>query len=96
MGDAEDLMPFAERLHLRADGVGDFAADIGVDFVEDEQRDGVLRGERDFTASMTREISPLEAMALSGLAGSPGFGAKRNSARLESVRAGLGEGAKCD
>ena len=43
----------------------------------------------DFTASITREISPLDAMALSGFAGSPGFGAKRNSTVFKPVRPGL-------
>ena len=32
-----------------------------------------------FKASMTREISPLDAIARSGRSGSPGFGAKRKS-----------------
>lgn len=46
MADAEDLMMLPERTHFRTDGVRDFSAHIGVDFVEDEQRDRVLRRER--------------------------------------------------
>ncbi len=46
--DAEHLMAFAKGTHFRGDGVGDFAADVGVDFIEHEQRNSVLRGERGF------------------------------------------------
>ncbi len=48
MRDAEDLVGGAEAPHLCADGMGDFAADVGVDFVEHQQRDAVLRGQRAF------------------------------------------------
>ena len=44
--DAKHLVIFAERLHLRPDGIRDFAADVRVDLVEDEQRDRVLCRER--------------------------------------------------
>ncbi len=37
---------FAERAHFRADRMRDLAADVGVDLIEDEERDGVLRGQR--------------------------------------------------
>ncbi len=53
MGDAEDLVGSAEAPHFCADGMGDLAADIGVDFVEDEQgnavlgREGAFDGEHD-------------------------------------------------
>ena len=48
VGDAEDLALAAKRTHFFADGMGDLAADIGVDFVEDEQANRVLGGERRF------------------------------------------------
>ena len=48
MRDAKNLMLAAERSHLGADGIRDFAADVCVDLVEDEQRNRILRGERRF------------------------------------------------
>ena len=48
MGDAEDLAAVAESAHFLADGVGGFAADVGVYFVEDEEGDVVLGGKNGF------------------------------------------------
>ncbi len=48
VGDAEDLVGGAKAAHFSADGMGDLAADIGVDFIEDEQRDAVLGGQGAF------------------------------------------------
>ena len=70
----------AELAQPRADGAGGVAADAGVDLVEHERRVG-----RDgawatlMIASITRESSPPEAISRSGPAGTPGFGAIRNS-----------------
>ena len=44
MADAKDLVGGGEGAHFGADGVSDFATDIGIDFVEDEEGDGVLGG----------------------------------------------------
>ena len=46
--DANHLMIAPQRLHLRADSMRDFAADVRVDLVEDEQRNRIVRGERGF------------------------------------------------
>ena len=48
MGDANHLMIAAQRLHLCANCVGDFTADVGVDLVEDEQWNLVMCGQRRF------------------------------------------------
>ena len=40
--DGDDLMRPADLSQLVADGVGDFAADVGVDFVKDEQGNPVV------------------------------------------------------
>ncbi len=42
------------------------------------------------TASMTREISPLDAICLSGFSGSPGLGPNWNSIVSAPVEVGLG------
>ena len=44
MGNAEHLAAGTDLAHLRADGMRDFAADVRVDFVEDEHGHFVLRG----------------------------------------------------
>ena len=43
MGDAKHLSLPAQPPHFLADGLGGFAAHIGVHFVKDQDRDGVLR-----------------------------------------------------
>ena len=48
VSDAEDLAAIAESAHFFADGVGGFAADVGVHFVKDEEGDVVLGGEDGF------------------------------------------------
>ena len=48
VSDAKDLAAFAKAPHLFADGVGGFAADVGVHFVEDKQGDVVLGCEDGF------------------------------------------------
>ena len=48
VSDAEDLAAVAEDSHFLADGVGSFAADVGVHFVEDEEGDVVLGCEDGF------------------------------------------------
>ena len=55
VGDGEDLSLVCDGAHFLANGVGDFAADICVDLVEYEQRDGVLRGEGGFYAAYFRD-----------------------------------------
>ena len=40
----DDLVALPEGCHLGPHGLGDFAADVGVDFVEHEQRDRILAG----------------------------------------------------
>ena len=54
MGDAEHLMASPRDLIFCTDRVRDLAADVGVDLVEDEQRDGVLRGERGLSRRASR------------------------------------------
>ena len=48
VGNAEDLVGGAEAAHLCADGMGDFAADVCVDLIENEEGDAVLCGEGAF------------------------------------------------
>src|SRR5882724_5856600 len=48
MRDANDLVFISQSLHLSADGVRDFAPDVGVDLIEDKQGNGVLRRQRRF------------------------------------------------
>ena len=79
MRDDQHLVPLAQRPHLARDRVRDLAAHVRVDLVEHQQRHGVLIGQRAFTASITRLISPLDPMERSGFGGSPGFGANKNS-----------------
>ena len=43
--DAEDLMFSSDVPHLEANGIGGFAADVGVHFIEDEHGDFVHVGE---------------------------------------------------
>jgi hypothetical protein len=46
MGNAKHLMALRQLTHARADGVGDFAADVRVNLIEDQQRHCILRGQR--------------------------------------------------
>jgi len=94
MGDAEDLVGTAECGHAGADGVGDLAADIGVDFVEDEQGDAVLCGEGAFDSEHHAGDFTGGAMRRRGLAGSPGLGAKRNSMVSQPEWAGFSNGRR--
>ncbi len=45
VGDAEDLMVAGDVAHLLSDHLGGFAADIGIDFIEDEDGHLILGGE---------------------------------------------------
>ena len=45
MGDAEDLVVGGDLAELLSHGMGGFAADVGIDLVEDEDRHGVLGGQ---------------------------------------------------
>ena len=82
VGDAEDLLAAAEGFELLADGFGGAAADADVDFVEDEgARGGVLLlglggalFDATLRASMTRDISPPEAISCEGLERLAGVG----------------------
>ena len=46
MGDAEDLVRCGEFFHLGSNLGSDFSTDIGVDLVENQHGNAVLRGER--------------------------------------------------
>lgn len=48
VGDAEDLSLEGDLTHFFADGMGGFAADIGVDLIEDQDEDIILSGEDGF------------------------------------------------
>lgn len=48
VGDAKNLMLPGDAAHFVADGDGGFAADIGINFVENQDRDLVLGGEDGF------------------------------------------------
>ena len=79
-------LPLGRNLpHLFANGIGGLAADVGVHLVEHQHRNFVLGGQHGFSANITRAISPEEAMARSGRAGSPGLGANWNSISSKPV-----------
>ena len=42
MADAEDLVGCGELPHFGSDGLSDFATDVGIDFVENEEGNGIL------------------------------------------------------
>ena len=48
MRDTNDLSVLPEPAHLVADGIGRFAADVGVHLIEDEHGNVVLGGEHGF------------------------------------------------
>lgn len=48
VGDAEDLALEGNLAHFFANGMGSFAADIGVDLIEDQDEDIILSGENGF------------------------------------------------
>src|SRR5438477_3281658 len=62
MGNAKHLMAFRQLTHTCADGVGDFAADVRVNLVEDKNGTASCAARADLIASINREISPLEAI----------------------------------
>ena len=94
VGDADDLARGGEVAQLLAHRAGRLPADAGVDLVEDERRPPPApAAATPMSASMTRESSPPEAVSRSGPAGTPGFGAIRNSTASAPVGPGcaLGE-----
>ncbi len=86
VGSGDDLVAGAEGCHFTANGAGNFAADVGINLVEDHQRSCVLVGKGCFTANMTRLISPDEAIWRSGSSGSPGLGPNWNSIDSSTCR----------
>ena len=79
--------PSAERMHFRADGVRDLAAPHSRRFRRTPAvRPVSCRASDNPPASMTREISPLEAIVRNGLSGSPGFGEKSSSSESVPLR----------
>ena len=86
--DAQDLAAVGQRAQLRADRPGRVAADARVDLVEDERSPSAPSLATPIRASITRESSPPEAISRSGPAGTPAFGAMRNSTASAPVGAG--------
>ena len=79
---AEDLLTTGERLEFLTDGFGGAAPNADIDFIKDEgTRSGVvflriwavLPPTATFRASMTRDISPPEAISCNGLRVLPGW-----------------------
>ena len=91
VGDAKDLMRGTELFHFRADFCADFAADVGVDLVENENGNTVLRGERGFECEhdagdfAAGRDGPKRTFRLAGIRG------KKKLNLLATVRARLGE-----
>ena len=91
MGDGDDLSAAGGFGELAADGVGGFAADVGVDFVEDEQGDAVglceddLDGEHD-----ARDF----AGGSDGAEGAHGFAGVGGEAKFGAVDSGGGRGVQ--
>lgn len=48
MRNTENLLPRSQIAHFASDACGGFSADIGVNFIEDEQADFILIGQRAF------------------------------------------------
>lgn len=96
MADAEHLAIASEFLHFCADGMGDFAADIGVDFVEHEESDGVLRGEGGFDGEHDAGDFAAGGDGAQGLLGFAGVWGKEELCGFHAVGAGLREGGECE
>ena len=86
--DAEDLAALGELAQPRADRARGLAADAGVDLVEDERARPSRRSATPSSASITRDSSPPEAVSRTGPAGTPLFGASRNSTASAPVGPG--------
>ena len=95
---AQNLLAAAEGFELLADSFSGAASDANVDFVEDQCAWGgvCLRGFEELSstatlrASMTRDISPPEAISARGLSGSPGLVAMRHSTLSQPCRGPCG------
>ena len=96
VGDGEDLALLGDGAHFCADGVSDFAADVGVNLVEHEQRDGVLRGERGFHGEHDARNFAARCDGLERLGGLAGIWREYEFDALQTMRAGLGEGVERD
>ena len=76
VSDAKDLAEVAESTHFLANGVGDFAADVGVHFVEDEEGDVVLGCEDGFEGEHDASDFAGRCDFFEGMEGFAGVGAE--------------------
>ena len=91
VGDAQHLPALGEIAQTLAHRAGGMAADPGVDLVEHQRRlpaMTVRAWPAVSSASITRESSPPDPISRSGPAGTPGFGAIRNSTASPPVGPG--------
>ena len=84
VGDAEDLTLIGNLPHAITDGMGSFAADIGVDFVEDQNGNGSSAASTVLSASITRASSPEEQWR----ARAGGFAGVGRGVKLHGVQPG--------
>ena len=89
VGDAQDLVLPGNRAHFVADGGGGFAADVGIDFVEDEDGDFVFGGEDGLEGE---HDSGHFAGGGDGAEGAGGFAGVGGELKFAGVEAGGGGG----
>ena len=82
---AEDLTLRADLAHFFADRSGGFATDVGIDFIEDQDRDGILSGEN----RLEREHDACEfAGGSDGAKWAGGFSGVRRKKEFDRVKTG--------
>jgi len=96
MGNAEDLVRLAEAAHLRADGMGDLTAHVGIDFVKDEQGDAVLGGEGALDGEHHAGDFAAGGDQLEGLGGLARIRGEEKFGSFQAGGRGFFQGPKCD
>ncbi|MEY5010483.1 MAG: hypothetical protein RLZZ253_1622 [Verrucomicrobiota bacterium] len=96
VADAEDLMSGRDLPHFGANGLSDFATDVGIDFVENEEGDGVLGGERGFDGEHDPGDFAAGGDGAQRFCGFAGVGGEEEIHGFKAVGAGFGEGQEGD
>lgn len=94
VGDGDDLVVFAQFTHFEADGAGDFAAHVGVDFIEDEQGGIVLTGKSAFEREHDAGHFAAGGDEAQGFEGFAGVGAEEEVHHFLAMRTGGGAGGE--
>jgi hypothetical protein len=90
VGDAEELMIAGDVAHLLSDHLGGFAADIGIDFIEDEDGHLILGGEDGLEGEHDAGEFAAGGDGAEGTRGFTGVGCKQEFALVESGGGGGG------